>query len=263
MLSHSRLRILFLNVGHFIDHFMLLIFATVVLKLTLEWDLSYAELVPYATPGFIAFGVFTIPAGWLADRWSREGMMVIFFIGIGLCAIFAGFATSPMMLAFSLTCLGVFAAIYHPVGLAMVVEGLDKTGVPLAINGLWGNMGVATAALLSGFIIESWRWQAAFYLPGMISVLIGFLFLWFIKSGDQNGRQAPIAVGVTPQASISRRVLIRAFTVILTTTAIGGFVFQSTTFALPKVLSERLSEVATSTSEIGVIAFFIFSLANK
>ena len=66
-----------------------------------------------------------------------------------------------------------FAAIYHPVGLAMVVQGRDKTGMPLAINGVFGNLGVASAALLTGFLIDSAGWRSAFYLPGLVSILLG------------------------------------------------------------------------------------------
>ena len=122
--TKDRVEYLFLNAGHFLDHFFMLIFATAAaLRLTTEWGLSYAQLIPYATPGFIAFGVCAIPAGWLADKWSRQGMMVVFFIGIGLSSVLAGAAANPTQIAVCLALVGVFAAIYHPVGLAMVVQG--------------------------------------------------------------------------------------------------------------------------------------------
>ena len=54
-------------------------------------------------------------------------------------------------MAVYLILVGVFAAIYHPVGLALVVHDRQRTGVPLAINGIFGNMGVASAALITGF----------------------------------------------------------------------------------------------------------------
>ena len=62
-------------------------------------------------------------------------MMVVFFIGAGASSLLASTATTPLQVGVFLTLIGMFAAIYHPVGLAMVVQGRKKTGVPLAING--------------------------------------------------------------------------------------------------------------------------------
>ncbi len=110
--TRDRLSFLFLNVGHFLDHLFTLVFATVAaLALTREWGMSYSELVPYATPGFIAFGLFSLPAGRIADRWSRHGMMVVFFIGIGLAAIATGFAQTPLQIGVLLFVVGVLAPV--------------------------------------------------------------------------------------------------------------------------------------------------------
>lgn len=147
----DRLHFLFVNVGHFLDHLFMLIFATVAaLALISEWGMSYAQLVPFATPGFIAFGLCSLPAGWLADRWSREGMMTVFLIGAGLSAIATSFASGSLQVAAGLFAVGIFAAIYHPVGLAMVARGGARMGRDIAVNGVWGNLGVGSAALLPG-----------------------------------------------------------------------------------------------------------------
>ena len=82
-MTRDRAYFLLLNVGHFLDHLFTLIFATVAaLVLTREWGVTYGELLAYATPGFFAFGLFALPAGWLADRWSRDGMMVVLFVAL-------------------------------------------------------------------------------------------------------------------------------------------------------------------------------------
>jgi MFS family permease len=263
--QRSQVRFLFLNVGHFFDHLFMLIFATAAaLQLTTEWGLSYAELIPYATLGFIVFGLCAIPAGWLADKWSREGMMVTFFIGIGASAILAGMANNPWQMAVTLTLIGIFAAIYHPVGLAMVVHGRTKTGVPLAINGIFGNMGVASAALLTGFLIDTAGWRSAFFVPGVASMLIGVLYLWFVRASRNAGVEvqgsAAGSKNVAP-ASVSRNTLVRVFGIIFFTTAIGGLIFQSTTFALPKVFDERLTDLAATATMVGWYAFLVFSVA--
>ncbi|MGI9364825.1 MAG: MFS transporter, partial [Rhizobiaceae bacterium] len=178
MITRDRLHFLLLNIGHFLDHLFTLIFATVAaLVLHREWGVGYATLLAYATPGFFAFGLFSLPAGWLADRWSRDGMMVVFFIGIGCASIATSFAQSPIQMGFGLFCIGIFAAIYHPVGLAIVTMKWRNTGMRIAANGVWGNLGVASAALITGYLIDHGGWRIAFVLPGVFSIAMGLVYL--------------------------------------------------------------------------------------
>ena len=208
-MSNNRLNFFFLNVGHFLDHLFMLIFATVAaLRLTEEWGMSYAALIPYATPGFIAFGVCALPAGWLADKWSREGVMVVFFIGIGASSIATALANTPIEIALGLLAIGAFAAIYHPVGLAMVVHGREKTGVPLAVNGVFGNLGVAAAALITGYFIDTGGWRNAFILPGIVSIGLGIAYAAFVWGGSEATRRGRHSTG-SRRTGQSRSVLRR------------------------------------------------------
>src|SRR3970040_1870865 len=104
------------------------VFPTVVVALAREWDRPYSELLSLALGGFIAFGAFAIPAGWLADHWSRYRTLVIFFFGIGASLFVTGFAREPWHIAVGLTLVGAFAAIYHPVGIDMLVAAPAKMG---------------------------------------------------------------------------------------------------------------------------------------
>jgi MFS family permease len=261
----DRIHFLFLNVGHFYGHFFMLVFATVAaLTLSHEWGMSYAELIPYATPGFVAFGVGTLPAGWLADRWSRKGMMLVFYTGIGLSSILTALSESPLQIGIGLLAIGLFAAIYHPVGLALVVQGRENTGVPLAVNGIFGNMGVACAALITGFLIDHAGWRSAFIWPGIVSIATGLAYAGLLYMG--RGKSAEdihrVAVKIaTGTLVMDRRLLGRVFSIIFFSTALGGLIFQSTTFALPKVFDERLAELAVSATLVGWYAFVVFGFA--
>jgi MFS family permease len=262
----DRIHFVFLNIGHFYDHLFMLVFATVAaLSLSHEWGMSYAELIPYATPGFVAFGVCAVPAGWLADNWSRKGMMLVFYVGIGLSSIFTTLAKTPLQIGIGLFAIGFSAAIYHPVGLALVVQGRENTGVPLAINGIFGNMGVACAALITGFLIDHAGWRSAFVWPGVVSIATGIAYAGLLYAGRHvvaDKAHRPIATTKVADAAVmNRRLLGRVFVIIFLSTAVGGLVFQSTTFALPKVFDERLGELAVSATLVGWYAFVVFSIA--
>ncbi len=262
----DRRNFLFLNVGHFLDHLFTLIFATVAaLVLVNEWGLSYSELIPYATPGFIAFGIFSLPAGWMADRWSREGMMTIFFFGVGLAAIATSYAQSPFQIGAGLFVVGSFAAIYHPVGLAMIARGSDTKGMDIAINGVWGNMGVGSAALLTGFLIDQINWRAAFWVPGIFSILVGAAYLYSNRNRVTSTAVPKARVVTTPDKASDasyRALLIRVSAIIFFTTAVSSIIFQGTTFSLPKVFDERLGGIAPTATMVGWLAFMVFAAAS-
>jgi MFS family permease len=278
--TRRRVDFLFLNLGHFFDHFLILIYATVAMVIatdrqvdipgfTSDWDMTYADLVLFSTAGFVAFGLFSLPAGWLADRWSRTGMISVFFLGMGGAAILTSFAQTPWQLAGGILITGILGAIYHPVGLAMVVQGRKKTGVPLAINGVFGNLGVAMAPLCTLLVVGDFGWRAAFILPGAACMLTGVAFVIWQRIGHAHD-QREVAAGRAPRAeaehlpalALDRAMLIRVFAIIFFTAAIGSFIFQSTTFALPKIFDERLAGLATSGKAVGWWSFAVLATAS-
>lgn len=255
-MSRDRARFLFLNVGHAYDHLFMLLFPTVVLVLEREWNRPFAELLPYALGGFIAFGLGALPAGLLGDRWSRPHMMTVFFLGIGGASILTGMAAGPWGLAAGLTLIGLFASIYHPVGVAMVVQGVENVGLRLGVNGVAGNLGVAAAALTAGALAELIHWRAAFIVPGAVSVATGIGFFFFAlgdkgaegKSQGNKGRQ---------RAQISGS-LVRVFVVLGLVAIFGGVIFHSTLVSLPKMFAMRLGGVTDSAFQVSLLVSMVY-----
>ena len=281
-MDRDKLYFFLLNIGHFLDHLFMLLFATVAaLALYREWGMGYAELIAYATPGFFAFGFCSVPAGWLADRWSRDGMMCVFFVGIGAASILTSFASSPVQVGGGLLVIGMFAAIYHPVGLAIVSMKWRNTGMRIATNGVWGNLGVACAALLTGYMIDHAGWRLAFVLPGIFSILIGVAYFVLQRDSiraDGSKKAAADAAPATPMSAAHRSLLVRVSIIVFVTAAVSSVIFQSTTFALPKMMEERLqgiaqyltaiidglpqSENGDTATVIGALAFMVFAVAS-
>jgi len=256
-MSTSRGMTLLLNVGHAFDHLLMLIFPTVVLAMGAELGRGYAELLPLSLGGFIAFGACSIPAGWLADHWSRTGMMTVFFFGIGTASILTGLATGSAQIALGLTLIGVFAAIYHPVGIAMLVANRENVGRVLGVNGVFGNVGVAFSALLAGALAQAAGWRAAFIVPGALAIAAGVAFAVAVR-GAQVGAPARKAAAA---AKLSRGDLARVFGVLTVATACGGVIFNATTISMPKVFDERLTALTSSTLGIGMLVCGVYLIA--
>jgi MFS family permease len=243
----------FVNAAHFIDHYSMLIFAAAVIIMGPALGMAYSELLPYATPGFVAFGAGSLITGWLGDRWSRRHMMVIFFVGIGLSMISVGFVQTPLQLGAALLTIGIFASIYHPVGTAMIVSYADKLGREMGINGVWGNLGVASSALVTGVIGQYLGWRYAFFIPGAATVLIGIAFALMVVHEDRKGTKQAAAQARIAKEDVWRLILALMIVVVAISTT-----FNAVTVALPKLFAERLADLTKSPALLGVIAAGVY-----
>jgi MFS family permease len=246
----------FINLGHFVDHLAMLVFPTVVVALARDWQQPYSELLPLALGGFIAFGAFALPAGWLADHWSRYKMMAVFFFGIGASLFVTGFAAAPWQIGVGLFITGMFAAIYHPVGIAMLVAAPQNMGRALGWNGLWGNLGLAGAALISGALMDWFSWRTAFFVPGLLSIAAGIAFLVLVPDPGPVKKKSK-SIGL----HVDRATMVRIFSILLIATACGGVIFNSTTVAMPKVFDERLAALTQSSLGIGALVAIVYTMA--
>lgn len=254
-MSLPRTIIRYVNAAHVLDHMFMLIYPAAVLGMTASFGLSYAEMIGLSLGGFIAFGACSLPAGWLGDKWDRRHMLQLFFIGIGASAILTGLASSVPMLVAGLTLIGVFAAIYHPVGTAMLVAHAERRSHEIGVNGMWGNLGVAFSALVTGFLVAQFGWRAAFLLPGAVAVAIGLAFAWQVR------REAPVPLQPkAPRGRDGRRLSMpMVFGVLAVVTATGGVVFNATTVTYPKLFEAGLGAWSASPQRLGLIVSLAYA----
>jgi MFS family permease len=247
-----RISIGFINFAHAIDHYVILIFPTVVIGLEAIYGRPYAELIALGTASFVSFGIFSLPAGWLADRWSRRNMMALFYFGCGVSLIAAALAPNLIALAIALSALGMFAAIYHPVGTAMLIAQATARGRSLAFNGVCGNLGVAFAAGITAVLASIIGWRGAFVVPAVVCILTGVAYLWLVA----DERQKSVKRDATPDVRLAAWIAVTVFGLFIVIALTAGLVFHIVTVALPKIVDERLGTV--SLMLVGGLATLIF-----
>ena len=249
---------IYLNISHFIDHFIMLIFAKAAYDAGSEFGLGYEEIIVFGVLGFILFGAAAPIASILANKYSRSVLMVIFHFGIGISAIICSFASTPWELSIGLGLIGVFAAIFHPVGIAMLLKNSKKLGYRLGINGVFGNMGVAAAPLITGYLLLISDWKLSFILPGIACILYGVIFLLALQDEPetiQTEKTNELDGVFAPQW---RRALLA---LALTTTS-GGFIFGAMTFIIPRYFELQLTGITSSVAVSGLIASMVYAMAG-
>jgi MFS family permease len=252
MTANSRL-IAFINVAHTLTHYSLLILPTAVLVMATPdgpFGDAYGPILALATAMFVLYGLFALPQGWIAQRVGRPALMTLFFVGTGLSMIATAFAGSAAMLAIALAATGLFAAIYHPIGTAMLVDAAgDRPGRAIGVNGVFGNVGVALAPIVTAFLASEVGWRAAFLVPGLACVALG---LWWMRLPAPEGTVRRMA---RPFPEIPSHLVRRAVIVLLLIAVVSGLVFNAFTILLPKLMEERLGSDPRLLPLVGVAAF--------
>ena len=236
----ARLALLFSCLGHAYMHLFTAFYFVIALSLEADWGIPNHELIKLWALGSLLVGLAALPAGWLGDRWSASGMMTVFFIGLGISGIVCGLVDSTLALMLGLAAVGLFSAIYHPVGIAWLVKSARARGMALAVNGIFGSLGVASARLVAGVLIDAVSWRAAFIVPGVVCLVTGLALALSLRLGwvrethsDQVAEPAP-----------SRGDMFRVFGVLLLTMAVMGLMFHATQASLPKIFDLRLRDIA-------------------
>jgi MFS family permease len=251
---------LLLNTAHAIDHMFLLIFATAVASIAVEFGYStWTDLMPYSVGAFALFGLGALPAGRLGDLWGRRAMMIVFFFGMGAAALLVAATQNAWQLAAALTLLGAFAAIYHPVGIPMLVQHVSNPGAVIGINGLAGNLGIAVAALVTGFLVKWIGWRAAFALPGLVSIGCGIAFAMVCPHESV----APsLRKGGKAKVVLTPAMLVRAFTVMTVAAVASSLIFNFTTNGNAQLLTAGFRGVVEDPALLGAMLAAIYTMAS-
>jgi len=256
-MSTGRPTALLLNAGHALDHLFLLIFATAVGAIAADWGMVWQDLMPYTAGAFVMFGLGSLPAGRLGDLWGRRAMMVVFFLGMGLSGLLIASTSGVWSLAAALTLMGVFSSIYHPVGIPMLVQHARNPGFTIGVNGLFGNLGIAIAAILTGFLVKHFGWRAAFAVPGGLALVCAALFALLAPKETEPPARRP-----KKSVDLPRAVMARVLAVMTLAAISSSLIFNFTTNGNGQLLAERRRGLIDDPATLGVLLALVYTIAS-
>jgi MFS family permease len=185
-------------------------------------------------------------------------MMLVFFFGIGVSSLLVALTRDAWQMAVALALLGTFSAIYHPVGIPMLVQRAKNPGATIGVNGLAGNLGIAAAAIVTGFLVQWMGWRAAFVVPGLVSIACGFVFMRLAPEESEPPAARARKAGVDLPAPL----LARVFAVMTAASASGGLLFNMTTNGNSQLLAERMRGVVEDPALLGTLLAVVYAVSS-
>ena len=229
--------------GHFVSHFNMLVFPAVLLPLTGIMGMDMGAILALSFWMYLLFGVTALPWGLLADRFGSRPLLILFHLGAGICGFLAAMnVADPFLFSLCLAGVGLFSGIYHPVGLGWIAKEFENTSQGMAYNGMFGNLGLATAPILAGTVNYFWGVEAVYAVLGFVNIS-GLILLYLVR----NGHTAKQSSTARPQTQST----LKPFLVLLVAMMLGGVVYRATTVTLPayfEMQNQNLYQVFLSVS---------------
>jgi len=207
------------------SHFNMLVFPAVVLPLAGRLNMDMAQVLGMSFWMYLLFGLTALPWGMAADRWGAKPFMLLFYFGAGISGFFAAFwIDAPGGLAVCLAAIGLFSGIYHPTGLGLISKEMERVSLGMGYNGMFGNLGLATAPILTGIVNWLWGPQAVYLVLGGLNLVGLALMIAFPLT------QSRLTKGATSGEGDG---LLGAFLILLVAMMLGGIAYRGSTVILP------------------------------
>jgi MFS family permease len=246
MVSNEKKIIVLTSYCHFLSHFYMLIFPALVIPLTKYFEMPIPEVLSLGFLMYLLFGLGALPMGFVTDLWNGRRMLTLYLLGLGAFSLLAGVSRQPTFLMVSLTFIGFFASIYHPAGMGLISKGCRRRGYALGINGVFGNLGLGLAPIVTGIVTYWFGWRTIYVVLGAL-VFISSIVLFFVHIDE-----TPVQTEASKAEGKKRRYLLY-FAVLCVCMMLAGFCFRGTSVVIPAYFEQAIPFLNNSLNRLSFI----------
>lgn len=228
--------LVFTGLAHALTHYVELTWPTLAVVLALETGIPLERVLGWSFAGYVLFGVGALPAGLLADRLGGRRLILL-----GQClaaaSLFGAAFAEPggWALVLCLAGMGLGVSTYHPAGMGLISRAVRARGAALGINGIYGNVGIALAPLLTAFLAETLGWRATLAVTAVLllaAIALG-TSLRFCEPPPVPHHEATHGPRVSTRHALT-------FLLLCGTALLGGFAYRANTLSQPALFAERV-----------------------
>jgi len=229
--------------GHFMSHYNMLVFPAIVLPLTSILDMDMASVLNLCFWQYLLFGLMALPWGIAGDKLNGKSLTMLMFVGAGVCAILSAlFVRHPTALCLALAGIGLFSAIYHPIGMGLISKGISRVSLAMGYNAVFGGLGLALAPIMTGLAVWAGGPRFALAVLGVLNLLgVGLLFLMPLS-------EEPISA--TSSGESSEEGYVAAFLVLLIAMMLGGVAYTGASVIIPSYLQLKTLAIVEWLSQV-------------
>lgn len=161
--------------SHSLVHALMLTFPSLIPIIQKEYNVGLDTLGFVVSISALLFGLGAIPAGWLDRYLGGKKLMIIYQSGSSLSALVVAFSPNFTIMVVGLSFIGLFCSIYHPTGLTLISQSINKVSKGMAVHGMFGSLGSAFGPLLAVSLAGLISWRASYFVLGILNAILALI----------------------------------------------------------------------------------------
>lgn len=201
-----------------------------------EFSTDYFHLGIVVTVFSYAFGLGSLPAGYLSDRVGPRRLITLYLFGAGFLSVCILPVGSLWTYGILMGLIGLFCSTFHPASNTLISHGIREKGRAFGINGIAGSLGIAIVPALSAWTGSAIVWKAPHVIFGLLGIGIGFFSMtiprWPVRKGS-------VGVGKESEAGLSKISYLNLI-VFFTSAAALGLTYKGIMTFLPTYMGQNV-----------------------
>ena len=245
----TRVNLLISN-GHFLSHFYVLCIPTMFLTWKDAFGVSFSQLGLTLALMSLTTAVLQTPVGFLVDKYGARSFLVGGALLMSLSIAAMGLATQFWQIQILAVLSGIGNSVIHPADYAILSGSIDKDrmGRSFAVHTFSGNLGFATGAPVTAFLMAAVGWRGTLNIVGLMGIPVVFAIL--LQSGilkDQTRARAKTGgINLSGRDLLTSRTMLLFFLFFLFGAMAGGGVQAWLVTVLHTVKGIELKLAATA-----------------
>ena len=185
--------------AHMLSHLYLLAWAPLLVQITRDLNISYAEFGIALSVFAIFTGVFQTPMGLLVERiGGRRVLMAGLFVN-ALCFVLIGlFATNFWVLVALMALAGIGNSVFHPADYSLLSSSIGdgRIGKAFSVHTFVGSLGFIVGPIITAGLEPFLGWRGAVISigsAGLVTALALIAFASLMSDGHATKKKKPVS----------------------------------------------------------------------
>ncbi|ORC36878.1 hypothetical protein B4O97_04435 [Marispirochaeta aestuarii] len=224
--------------GHGFTHFFEGAIPPLIPLLMLSFGVDYFRIGIVVTVFSYAYGLGSLPAGFITDKIGSKGLISLFFFGTSILSLTVVLVNGYYAFLIVMGAIGLTGSVYHPTANTLISHRVRNRGRAYGIHGISGSLSLALTPAIAALMGARFGWKSAYLAAGLVGIFLAFYSLTLPEDRIKREPDGKPDIREAAEEELPSKMFLVAFFI---SAASLGMAYRGIMTFLPAYMAENFS----------------------